>query len=366
MDNNDLRFRELLSPKDSEYKTYVSSSRVKAGKIISPRQHLLLISAEDWEVFVSEWGLYQKGIYRLVTRLGGANDYGIDVACFKSELGFNGTWDNFQCKYYKGDPLAPSTAIPEIGKIIWHIFKKEITSPENYYFFSPKDCSPSLKKLLLNYEKLKEKVINDWDKSCSNKITTTTKIELTGEFESFLFSFDFSIFKYKPVDQVIEEYRETPYFSFRFGGGLKDRPNPDLPPKDLEKKESNYTNQLIRAYAHHEKIPFESFDFNQKPQFIPHFNRQREAFYSAESLRAFARDSILPGVFTELQKDMMSGVIDVVEDDWDSGYRCVKEVLKESKSVPIEANGLFEVVRVQDRYGICHQLSNDLKIKWVK
>ena len=67
--------------------------------------------------------------------MGGANDFGIDVACFKSDKGFEGPWDNFQCKYYKGEPLAPSTAIPEIGKILWHIHSKKISCPENYYFF---------------------------------------------------------------------------------------------------------------------------------------------------------------------------------------------------------------------------------------
>ncbi|HHC6495617.1 TPA: ABC-three component system protein [Vibrio parahaemolyticus] len=110
----------------------------------------------------------------------------------------------------------------------------------------------------------------------------------------------------------------------------------------------------------------ESFNIYEHSDLFPHFERQREAFYSAESLRSFARDAILPGVFTALQKDMLDGIIDTVEDDWESGYKRVKEVLKESKSIPIEANGLFEVVRVSDRYGICHQLSNDLKINWIK
>ncbi|MGY5650451.1 ABC-three component system protein [Vibrio cincinnatiensis] len=366
MNSTNLQSLELPSPKSSEVKMFVSSNRVKTGKIITPRQHLLLISAEDWELFISEWGLYQKERYNLVTRLGGANDYGIDVACFKSDKGFKGPWDNFQCKYYKGDPLAPSTAIPEIGKIIWHIYNDEITLPDNYYFFSPKDCSPSLKKLLLNSEKLKEKVIETWDKNCSEKITTTQKIKLAGELKDFVSKFNFSIFKYKPVDQVIEEYRETPYFTLRFGGGLKDRPDPDLPPEKIEHKESNYTKNLFEAYADHKKLSSESFNIHEHSDLLPHFERQREAFYSAESLRSFARDTILPGVFTALQKDMLDGIIDTVEDEWESGYKRVKEVLKESKNIPIEANGLFEVVRVSDRYGICHQLSNDLKISWIK
>lgn len=360
-----LKSIELSSPASDSIENFVSSNRVKTGKIIAPRQHLLLISADEWEVFISEWGSYQKDIYQLVTQMGGANDYGIDVACFKSDQGFNGAWDNYQCKYYKGDPLAISTAIPEIGKIIWHIYNERITIPENYYFFAPKDCSPSLKKLLLDSKKLKEKIVNSWEKSCSGKISKD-KIILEGGFKNFLCNFNFSIFKYKPVDQVIEEYRNTPFFSLRFGGGLKDRPEPDLPPEKIEGKESNYTKNLFEAYADYKKTPSETFRIDEHSDLSAHFTRQREAFYSAESLRSFARDTVPPGVYKALQKDMLDGIIDIVEDDWNSGYKRVKEVLKESKKIPIEANGLFEVVRVSDRYGICHQLSNDLKISWIK
>jgi hypothetical protein len=362
----DLKNLELeVSSTDSD-QTFTSSTRIKNGKFVTPRQHLLLMSADEWEIFVSEWGLYQKKVYKLVTRMGGANDFGIDVACFKSKSGFKGAWDNFQCKYYKGDPLSPSTAIPEIGKIIWHIFKGEVSTPDNYYFFAPKDCGPSLRKLLLDHSKLKSKLIEDWNKSCSETITTTKKILLESKLLNFVNSFDFSIFKYKPVDEVIEEYRETPYFSYRFGGGLKDRPPVELPPNSHRQNESNYIQQLYSAYSEHTGKALDDFDITSYKAINEHFKRQREAFYSAESLRTYARDSVLPGTFSALQKEIFDGVIDTVDEDYDDGYKRVKGVLKESKSVPIDSNGLFEVVKVNDRFGICHQLVNDHKIKWVK
>ena len=40
--------------------------------------------------------------------------------------------------------------------------------------------------------------------------------------------------------------------------------------------------------------------------------------------------------------------------------------MKESRLIPLDANGLFQVVRVKDRYGICHQLANEDKLIWVK
>ena len=150
--NCDLKEFELPEPKSELENT--SFQKVLNGKLITPKQHLLLLSADEWEEFIEEWGGGQKSEYQLVTGLGGANDFGIDVACFRTDKGFLGEWDNFQCKYYKGDPLAPGTAIPEIGKLLWHIYKNNITAPSTYYFFAPKDCGPSLKKLLLNSESI--------------------------------------------------------------------------------------------------------------------------------------------------------------------------------------------------------------------
>ncbi|MGJ8687755.1 MAG: hypothetical protein ACSHWQ_09770, partial [Spongiibacteraceae bacterium] len=80
----------------------LNSATAQSGKLLSPDQHLLLVTADDWEDFIKEWAQFQKTKYHLVDRLGGANDYGIDVAGFVTDKGFDGEWDNYQCKYYKG------------------------------------------------------------------------------------------------------------------------------------------------------------------------------------------------------------------------------------------------------------------------
>ena len=155
-----------------------------------PQQLILLFSHGDWEEFIAEWAHSQKKQYHLVARLGGSNDYGVDVACFHTSKGFLGTWDNFQCKHYKS-ALAPNEAIPEVGKILWHIYKGHLTKPDSYYFFSPKDCGPTLKNLLFNSVKLKAKLIEEWDNWCSRKITKTQVIELSGPFLKFVEEYDF-------------------------------------------------------------------------------------------------------------------------------------------------------------------------------
>lgn len=364
MFNFDLNDLELAKPKSEN--DSASFQQVSYGKLITPRQHLLLFSAEEWEYFLEEWGTFQKSKYHLVTRLGGANDYGVDIACFHTENGFSGGWENYQCKYYKGDPLAPGTAIPEIGKLLWHVYNGNLTEPNKYYFFAPKDCGPSLKKLLLNSDKLKDKLFEEWDNWCSKSITKTKDILLEGEFKDFVSGFDFNIFKYKPVNIIVEEYRETPYYSIRFGGGLKERPTPLKPPETYQKNETRYIEQLHNAYADSRGIKKEDFQIDCFPVLEKHFIRQRESFYFAESLRTFARDSVPLGTFEELQNDMLGGVIDTAEEDYENGLIKLKTVLSESKSVPLDANGLFKTVRVKDRYGICHQLANDDKLKWLE
>ncbi|MFC3302188.1 hypothetical protein [Parvularcula lutaonensis] len=86
----------------------VSSGKIVHGKLIPPQQQILLFSADDWEAFVEEWAHYQRTQYKFVTRLSASADMGIDVAGFTDDEGFQGEWDNHQCKHY-GNAIAPST-----------------------------------------------------------------------------------------------------------------------------------------------------------------------------------------------------------------------------------------------------------------
>ena len=92
-----------------------SAAKVLHGRLIPAQQQILLYSSNDWEEFILEWVHYQKSKYTKVVRMSGAADMGVDVAGFTDDAGFNGVWDNYQCKHYD-DPLTPSVAIPEIAK----------------------------------------------------------------------------------------------------------------------------------------------------------------------------------------------------------------------------------------------------------
>lgn len=362
MNELDISKHELASADDVPA---VTSAKTYSGKVLSPKKHLLLFEADDWEAFVVEWGQFQADQYELVAQLGGAYDYGVDVACFRSDQGFLGDWDNFQCKYYKGTPLAPGTAIPEIGKILWHAFNKKISLPQSYFFFAPKDCGPSLKKLLLDSQKLKEELFSKWDKWCRDSITSTQSVELTGDFLNFVENENFGRYRYKPTHDVIEEHRQTPFFIPRFGGGLPDRPGAKSPPSDLSDIEARYVDQLFEAYSDAKKQTVCSNSLSADPKLEAHFNRQRESFFHAESLKTFARDTVPFGTFESLQDEIYSGVIDVCDADHTSGLERLKAVSALAKQLALTANGLIQVTKIQDRQGICHQLANEDRLTWV-
>ena len=143
---------------DPPSQSTASSAKILHGRLVPPQQQILLYSAAEWEEFILEWAHYQKTKYKKVVRLSGANDMGIDVAGFTDDKGFFGVWDNHQCKHYD-DPLTPSTALPEIGKALWHGFNCKFALARRYYFMAPQDCGMSLKKLLLNSAELKNKLI---------------------------------------------------------------------------------------------------------------------------------------------------------------------------------------------------------------
>jgi hypothetical protein len=336
------------------------------GRLIPAQQQILLYSSDDWEEFILEWVHYQKSRYKKVVRMSGATDMGIDVAGFSDDAGFSGVWDNYQCKHYD-DPLTPSVAIPEIGKTLWHSFKKRFVIPRKYYFMAPKGCGMSLTKLLLNPSELRAKLIEKWDDWCGTSITSTEKIGLEGQFLAYVQACDFSVFSFKTALEVIDEHRRTPYHTARFGGGLPDRPGSESPPAEPASIESRYLQQLFEAYGDRQHVALVYLD-DLKPwqDLIEHYHRQREYFYHAESLRNFARDTVPSGTFEDLQDEVHAGVVEVESASHADGLVRMNAVTQAAAQLPLSANGLISVTKVQDKRGICHQLANEDRLTWKK
>lgn len=342
-----------------------SSDHVQSGVPIPKPIRVKNFSPDEWEDFIEEWASSLKSVYVKARRFGGSGDCGVDVAGFCTDKGFEGEWDNYQCKRY-AHALRPSDIWVELGKIIYYSSIGEYTPPRKHYFVASLDVGTALEKLLNKPSELCKKLKENWDGHCKSGITSTKEIELNGSLLSYVDSFDFSIFSSKSHIELIKAHSHTGFHTVRFGGGLPARPSPEDPPVAPVSSESRYIRQLLDAYGDYlgSHIP----DINA---LVAHsmlkkdFRRQRERFYHAEALRNFSRDTVPEGTFDELQSEIYHGVIDITDSIHPNGYDRMKATVTQASSVALTANPLASVTKSQDRQGICHQLANDDRLKWV-
>ena len=114
--------------------------------------------------------------------------------------------------------LDGSTSGP--GVLIYYTFKGEFTVPANYYFAASKGVGLKLQSLLANPTRLREELIKNWDAQCKTGITETEAIPLEGDLLAYLKKFDFSIFKYKTVVQLVIGHASTIFHTRRFGTAI--------------------------------------------------------------------------------------------------------------------------------------------------
>lgn len=344
-----------------------NSGTVIIGRRFSPQQQILLYEPEEWEEFIHEWVHSQRSKYKDVLRMSGSGDEGIDIAGLVGDDGLNGEWDCFQCKHFK-NPIASSKAMPEIAKILWYSYRGDYAPPRHYYFVAPQGCSTQLTALLKKPGATWDYLREHWKTQCADAISQGTTVKLTGGFLKHAEKFDFGIFSFRTALEIIDEHRFTPYFTSRFGGGLPPRPAVDIPPVHIHDSESRYINQLFEAYSDRTDQPITNIPaLAPWTELTKHFHTQREYFYHAESLRNFARDTVPPGTFKELQEEVYEGVVGVASrSDHADALSRLDAVTDASTKVQITANGLLTVLKGKDRKGMCHQLANEERLQWRK
>ena len=347
--------------------TRITPLTIAHGRLIPPQQQIMQYSSAEWELFVEEWAHYcLKKEYQQVKRFSGAGDKGIDVAGFTDENSLNGIWDNYQCKHY-ANALRPTEIWVELGKVIWYTFRGDYKAPRKYFFVSPWGTGTKLTTLLGSAKKLRSELIENWDKYVKDQITAIQTVALDTALRAYVDKFDFSIFSAKTGLELTESHRQSPVYSIRFGGGLKPRPLADQPPAEIKTQENVYVTKLLAAYSQHSGSAINAVtDLSGHSKLKGHFQRQREAFYHAESLRVFARDSVPAGTFESLQGDIFDGVIDTHQASHTDGFSRVCAVTKAARDMQITANALISCTKPKDRDGICHQLANNGDLdKWI-
>lgn len=356
---------DMLSIQPKGPSANLSAAHVQTGVPIPKPMRVRNFSPDEWEEFVEEWATTLATSYVKVSRFGGAGDLGVDIAGFCDQSGFEGVWDNYQCKRYD-HPLRPSDIWVEIGKIIYYARIGKYSLPRKHYFVASIGVGTTLEQLLSKPTELRNKFKENWATYCMEKITTTAKIELSGELLSYVDSFDFSIFSSKSHVELIEAHSQTGFHAVRFGGGLPARPDPDGPPEAPAPNESRYIRQLLDAYGDHLGTTLSDANaLGSYSSIEKDFLRQRERFYHAEALRNFARDTVPEGTFNDLQDEIYHGVVDIAEGTHAHGFDRMKATITQATSVAVTANPLASVTKTQDRQGICHQLANDDRLLWV-
>lgn len=343
----------------------LTAARVVSGPPISPADRIKLYDADQWEVFIKEWLESLNSEYFHVERLGGAGDQGRDVVACTAAPNTNCPWDNYQCKHYK-NRLSPADIMCELGKLCYYTYQGEYSVPRKYFFVAPQGVSTLLYNLLSKPEKLKERLFSDWDTKCKSKIISTKHIDLEGNFKRYVDNFNFSIVGYKKVSEIIEQHKRTSHYVTRFGEGLPLRPKPETPPSEIKKNEARYVTQLLGAYSDASMQAIANIEeLGSNNSYRRHFNRSRERFYCAESLRVFSNDTLPQGEFGKLQDEVYNGVIDTAESIHNNGFEKVKATTDKAMSLVIHSHPLTDCLKNNDKSGICHQLVNDNKLTWV-
>jgi hypothetical protein len=357
---------DLIPPEKPKLIGLLTNQDILFGTPIPAIDKLKIVSEDEFEDIIREWiAGYCERKYIKVWRMGGAKDKGRDVVAILDE---SNAWDNFQCKHYN-NPLMPSDIWLELGKLCYYTFNKDYTLPRKYYFVAPKGVGPTVVDYLTKPDELKKQLYLEWDKHCKEGITAKVKIPLSSDLKEHIESIDFSIFTFLDPQELIEQHKQTSYFAARFGGGLQKRTKPNIAPIEESEISIRYVEQLFEAYSDHLKAGLSKIsELSSYSELFSHFNRQRECFYWAEALNEFSRDSLPTGntCFKDLKAEIYHGVIDTSNQKHSSGYENIVKTTAAAVVLSIQSNALMSVSNLQDKVGICHHLSNENKITWVK
>lgn len=340
----------------------LSEQQGVAPLALTPAQQVFFYDPDRWEELIREWATTLQSGYSQIKRIGGTNDKGADVAAFLSELGFEGEWDCFQCKHY-AQPLAWSDVLPELVKVFRYAAAGEYTVPRRYLFLAPRGLSATMNRLISKPSSLKSKFLKDAPEKLRALQLEDDEI---AKIVALANSDSFSRFSSDELADVLEAHRGTPYFSERFGAPLPPRTQHGQPPAQVDVEEASYINHLLDVYAERWGEQFDSQTVNDDERTQKHFQRQRVRFFEAESLKSYARDSVPPGTFARFQDAILSGVEDVLDADHPDGWARLTSTLAAAGQLNLASYALVAVAAQDDIKGVCHQLANDERLKWVR
>lgn len=334
-----------------------------SGPTLLPRQYIAFFSPNDWETFVYEWARELDGYFQ-VQIPGGSGDRGLDVVGLLSEEGTDGEWDCFQCKHYNR-ALKPGDAYPEMYKVISGVADEVYALPRRYRFLAPHGCGPTLVRLLSAPSKLREGFLG-WMEGTTSPLHRVDAAKQS-RIRNTALEVDYSLFKAEDLEDVVAVHRRSPNHVLRFGTQPITRPRElARTPSEVDlSREAVYVKKLVEVYNERHGTAWKNEAEIADSSSRAHFNRAREAFFSAEDLLGSARDQVPAVVFSDLQQDIYDGVVDVEQMEHPNGMSRLSKVTEKALSVPLDSSPLIRIIRPRDRTGLCHQLANDDRLNWI-
>jgi hypothetical protein len=344
----------------------VANTLLSGGKPITPVARVRVMDDDAFEALVQVWlsKLKSKRGYLDVMKFGGSGDMGRDVIGWTTKDKCEGPWDNVQCKRL-GKAFSPVDLWPELGKILWHAWRKDYSLPRSSQFLCSAGIGTTAKHYLTNPTQLREKLIENWEKHVATKIASV-EVPLAGSLLDYVNAADFSVFQALAIEDVLEDIRRTAYFAEEFGAPRPPRPGIPPPPKTVQPAEAGYVDALLAVYAERRNvsnITLSELDTERRDR--RHFDMCRRQFYSAEALREFARDFWPDETFHSYNKGVGDTVMPAYYSDHDSGLARVNAVLTIAATASLPANQLHFYADPRDKQGICHQLANEGDFNWV-
>ena len=333
-----------------------------------PQLRLKTMGEDEFERVVGEWAyscLRKEKKYSNVALLGGSGDSGRDLVAYIDDN--MQKFDIYQCKRYE-KPLSPSTYMIEFGKLCYYTYIGEYAVSNKYYIVASNGIGQSLRKLIEHPKQINTELINTWDEKCGKKRQIIAEgIKMTDSLRKYIEEFDFSIVSDIAPITLLDEFSKSPWYKYHFGGGIKKRPTFEKPSEQLKKSEKTmpYVKQLLKVYSKEAGQVYETQeDLKNNQKLYKHFMRQREGFFSAQSLKRFARDELLnEDSYNSLKGQVEFGIMDVYENEYSSELERVKETTKQANSLGISCEEIRDVT-ICDKTGMCHELVNDEKIIW--
>ncbi|OKJ09366.1 hypothetical protein AMK19_18315 [Kitasatospora sp. CB01950] len=236
------------------------------------------------------------------------------------------------------------------------------TLPTRYTFVAPR-IHPRLKDLVLTPDELKFRFLE----YLRGRTQTVAKLpaQLLGDVVKLAEATEFSMFWTINLDEMLEVYSKSPLFAARFNYPPSGAPAKLPVPSEPAAGEARFLAQLVDVYQERYGRQIVTVDdaFTHARS-RDHLRRQREAFYAAEELRLYARDSVPGDAYAELQDDVLVNLVEVADDDHESGWHRLRAVVTQAGNLQVSGSAIASYFRQVQRKGMCHQFANDDKLTW--